>query len=246
MLQRQGIYYVFFEDFCRRMRRGRISVLTLDEAGHVSDSTPVLERDYHLSYPFVFEWEGEVYMIPETGARKTVELYRCVRFPDRWEHQMNLMEGVHHVDTTLHFDGQRWWMFAALAEIPRGSHSDEAVLFHADDFRTQQWTPHPENPIVGEVTAARPAGAIFRHGDRLYRPTQDCSRHYGYGFHLCHIEQLSPTEYRQSVVSSVTPAWHPDVISTHSFHHVGRLTIIDAEVRTWRWKSWARYDRFNK
>lgn len=238
ILQRDGGYYIFFEDYCQRKGRGRISVIALDSQGRASKPTKVLDLDQHLSYPFVFEWQNETYMIPETGARRTVELYRCTRFPDQWEHVMNLMENVHLVDATLYFDNQRWWMFAARAERLRGSHSDEAVLYYADDFRTTNWHPHPENPIAEDVCASRPAGALFTWQGRLYRPVQDCSLRYGYGFRLCEVTRLSTDAYQEQIVDSVTPDWNPQVIGTHTFSHAGQLTVIDAHERKWRWSLW--------
>ena len=56
----------------------------LGPEGPRGDPQTALEREYHLSYPFVFEWEDDVYLIPESTASKRVELYRAESFPDRW------------------------------------------------------------------------------------------------------------------------------------------------------------------
>jgi len=237
-LYRDGTYYVFFEDYCLRTGLGQISVIAIDEKGRVSRARTALKRDYHLSYPFVFEWDGQTYMIPETGARRSVELYRCAQLPDQWEHVMNLMDGVHLVDVTLHYDQRRWWLFAGRASHRRGSRSDETVLFFADDFRTTDWQPHPCNPIADEVTASRPAGALFSRHGRLYRPVQNCAWHYGYGFQLCEVTELSPDNFEEHIVDSITPDWNPKIVGTHTFTHVGKLTVIDALQRNYRWSRW--------
>ena len=73
-----GSYYIFFEDYVNTAGRAHISVVEVDQNGIVSGPTEVLKLDCHLSYPFVFEWQGDYYMIPETGDRNVVELYRAV------------------------------------------------------------------------------------------------------------------------------------------------------------------------
>ena len=78
-----GRTYIFVEEYPYRTRKGHIAVIEIDERGQVSGHRKVLERDYHLSYPLVFPYRGTLYMIPETTANRTVELYRCMEFPHR-------------------------------------------------------------------------------------------------------------------------------------------------------------------
>ena len=52
----------------------------VDKDGNWSAPVRALERDYHLSYPFIFEWESRLYMIPETTVTRQVELYLCTEF----------------------------------------------------------------------------------------------------------------------------------------------------------------------
>ena len=43
----------------------------------------VLKADFHLSYPFVFQHEGRVFMMPEGNSALT--LYESVNFPLEWK-----------------------------------------------------------------------------------------------------------------------------------------------------------------
>ena len=231
VLYRDGKYFIFIEELIYRKNKGHISVIVMDEKGDYAPPVPVIERPYHLSYPFVFEWENETYMIPETSENRTIELYKCVQFPHRWEFQMNLMEGVEAIDATLfHADG-KWWLFANIVEHPGASSWDELFLFHSGALLSREWTPHPLNPIVSDVKKARPAGRIFRKDGAVYRPSQDCSRHYGHGFNLCEITVLNEREYGEKVVASVKPDWDKKIVSIHHFTREGDLTLIDGQIR---------------
>jgi hypothetical protein len=234
VIQREGKYYVFIEEFLFETSKGHISVLLLDESGVLQAPVKVLERHYHLSYPSLFESDGELYMIPESSDNRTVELYRCVDFPTRWEFVRNLLEGIEAVDATvLHHDG-RWWLFANLVEEPGASSWDELFLFHSESLLAKEWTPHTLNPVISDARRARPAGAILRQGARLYRPSQDCSARYGYAIHINEITRLSVDEYEEAETVSIVPDGSKDIIGTHTYAHAGRLTVLDALRPRWR------------
>ncbi|WDE05012.1 hypothetical protein SG34_027540 [Thalassomonas viridans] len=221
-------YYIFIEEYMQASKKGHISVIEMDRQGRHKFPVKVLEKDHHLSYPYVFEAGGDYYMIPETASNRTIELYKSSQFPFKWEWQMNLMEDVYAVDTTLYFDRDRWWLFANMVETQGASSLDELFIFYSDDFRSTKWQPHKQNPVISDVRKARPAGAIFEMNGNLYRPSQNCAHRYGYGFNINHITRLDPEEYREVMVSQVKPNWQPDLQATHTFNKTGELQIIDA------------------
>ena len=232
--ERDGRYYIFFEEMLFATNRGHIAVIELDRDGKASEPRPVLERPYHLSYPFLFEHEGTLYMLPESGENRTVELYRCAEFPHRWEFVHNVMEGVQAYDATmLHRDG-RWWLFTTLVETDGASSWDELFVFSSDSPLSREWTPHPRNPVVSDCRSARPAGPIFEHRGALFRPSQNSSGRYGRGFNFCRIDVLDGDSYREEIVSRALPEWADDVVATHTFSRSGDLHVIDAQIRARR------------
>jgi hypothetical protein len=108
---------------------------------------------------------------------------------------------------------------------------DELFLFSADDFKSENWKAHPQNPIISDCKRARPAGAIFKKGTNIYRPSQNSSHTYGYGFNLNVIKTLNEFEYKETCVSQVTPDWDNNIVATHTFNHVNQLSIIDAQIK---------------
>jgi hypothetical protein len=224
-----GRHHIFFEEYLYAAEKAHISVMTLGDNGRWSTPAKVLERDYHLSYPFTFQWEGSWYLIPESGANRTVELYRAAEFPHRWELDRVLLSGVHAVDATLAEIDGTWWMFANVAE-PGASTWDELHLFYADS-PLGPWTPHRRNPVKSDVRSARPAGRLFRHEGVWYRPAQDCSVRYGYAIVVHRVERLDRDEYRESEASTILPTWMPRMAGTHTINAAGGLTVVDAWLR---------------
>jgi hypothetical protein len=222
-------YYIFVEEFIYRKNKAHISVLKLDDTGNLLSSERIIERPYHMSYPFVFMIDGTYYMIPETSKNRTIELYKCSDFPYKWEFDRNIMENISAVDTTLLYYENKWWLFTSLDQTDNISGSStELFLFYADNIFSDNWKSHPCNPIVSDVRKARPAGKLFIHEDKIYRPAQDCSVRYGKGFSLNQITKLTDTEYNETVFSKVEPLWDKKLKGTHTFNFDKDFTIIDA------------------
>ena len=220
-------YYVFLEEYPYAQAKGHISVMELDRKGVVSGPRKVLEREYHLSYPFVFEWNGEWYMMPETAANKTIELYRAKSFPYVWQPEKVLMTDVRANDATLAEIDGTWWMFVSIAEhsIP-----DELYLFSAPS-PLGPWTPHRRNPVKSDVRGSRPAGALFEWNGAVYRPAQDSSGRYGYAITINRVTQLDHEQFREEQVSSILPNWSERLLGTHTISIAGDLTVVDCLVK---------------
>lgn len=227
---RDGRHFVFFEDLDHRTNKGVISVVAFDESGPAGPARPVLEEPWHLSYPFLIEQAGEVWMIPEGSANATVDLYRADRFPDRWVKEATLLSGIEASDATIVAHGGKLWMFAATRD-GAGSWSDTLSLFSATRL-TGPWEPHPANPVLIDQCGARPAGNIVRRAGKLWRPVQDCSRGYGTGVGLAEILRLDEAGYEQAVRTVIRngPGWEGRRF--HTLNRAGALEVIDGSAHS--------------
>jgi hypothetical protein len=229
-LAKNGRHYIFFEEVPFATRKGHIAMVEVDRGGRASAPVRVLERDYHLSYPFLFEDAGELYMIPESAANRTVELWRCVDFPAKWRHEANLMEGVRLVDATLHRAEDRWWMFANAAVGGCQLFDDELCLFSAERL-TGEWRPHPQNPVRSDPRCSRPAGRLFTRGGALHRPAQVCVPRYGAGLQIQRVLKLTPHEYAERAVERFMPGGDTGLLGLHTLNQAADMTVVDAFVR---------------
>ncbi len=57
------------------------------------------------------------YMIPESSAKKDIQLYAATDFPLKWELKKILMDDVVAVDTTIYKENDTYWMFINLIMI---------------------------------------------------------------------------------------------------------------------------------
>ncbi len=89
-----GKEWVFVEEFDYRTQKGIVSCMPATDPGKLTQPEPVLARPYHLSHPFLFRHNDTVYLIPETGSNRTVELYRARSFPFDWSLHRVLMNDI--------------------------------------------------------------------------------------------------------------------------------------------------------
>jgi hypothetical protein len=220
-----GRMCLFLEDYDHRLGRAVISAVEFDQRGPVGTPRPVLDTGSHASYPFVFRYQDQTWMVPETCSTATVDLYRASAFPDRWVKEATLLSGIVASDATLFEHGGRWWMLATV-QGDAGSYSDVLHAWSADT-PLGPWRPHRRNPILVDVASARPAGHVVIRGGRIIRPVQNCTDGYGAALGLAEIIRLDDETYEQRVEAMLRPgrAWPGRRL--HTLNHVGRLECID-------------------
>ncbi len=221
---RDGETFVFVEECPYATGRGLISVFTIAADGAVGAPRPVLEAPFHLSYPFVFEHAGAIYMAPESAAVNRLQLYRAERFPDVWVPEGALLDGVAAADATLVHHGGRWRLFATVANDGQ-SDWDSLAIFCADRL-DGPWRSHPANPALIDARQARSAGRFFERDGRLYRPAQDCAGGYGAALALCGVDRLDDDGFAQTIEARLAPpgrAWR----GVHTLNDAGGLEVID-------------------
>ncbi|MCJ2011406.1 formyl transferase [Methylobacterium sp. J-076] len=220
---------LFVEEFDYRRGKGVISAVRFGARGPVGRPEPVLELGTHLSYPFVFEAGGEVWMIPESSRSATIDLYRATQFPGGWVHEAVLVAAVVASDATLLRHAGRWWLFATV-RAGGGSYSDSLHVWHADDFRGP-WVAHPRNPVLIDVASARPAGPIVHRGGALIRPVQDCRGGYGSALGLARILRLDEDGFAQRVETRLCAGTDWPGSRLHMYSAAGGLEFIDGSRR---------------
>jgi hypothetical protein len=218
MVRTPGGWHMFFEVMNWQTGKGEIGYAFSPDARQWEYRQLVLTEPFHLSYPYVFEWDGDYYMIPETYQAGSVRLYRAVAFPTKWQCVATLLEGPYFVDSSVcHYQGL-WWLFT---DTSQRMNNDTLRLFYSSTL-TGQWQEHPRSPIVcGNARNARPAGRILATDGRLIRYAQSSEPHYGSDVRAFQIDELTPTTYREHqchpapILSGTGAGWN-----AAGMHHV--------------------------
>lgn len=219
--------YVFFERYMYSQRRGKITCGKI-KGDKLVEITDVLDLPYHLSYPFIFEEDNVIYMIPETCNNNRLEIYKCTNFPAQWELYTAAFEGQSIADTLYYKDefNQRW-LFLNKTSLGK-DHNTELHIFKIDSLKLNQIEAHQQNPVMIDARSARNAGAIFQENGRTIRPSQNNSYGiYGYGLNLNQITKLSLEEYEEKIIKQIKPDFKKGLNAVHHLHQIDGQFVID-------------------
>lgn len=216
--------YLFAEYMNRYSGKGTIAVSKF-ENGKFSKFSEVLKEDFHLSYPNVFSYNGQIYMIPETSAAGQVRLYKSVDFPNKWSLEKILIDDEKpYVDTSLFFD-EEGKIYLYLFWIENGEKQSKYCSF---DMSTYQITEIDKENICVE----RPAGNPFLNDKNMLRAVQNCGEYYGKSMFVVDVDT-------ETVIGEITDKnliLDPNVKKLTGMHTLNRIEgfeVIDI-----------RYDRF--
>jgi len=228
IINKEGISYIFIEEYDYKKAKGHISVTSIDSQGNQSSIQKIIENPFHMSYPFVFEVDGTHYIIPETSSDHTIQLYRCIDFPGKWEFQQNLMDNINAKDSTLFYFDKKWWLFTSVNDAGiKELVYNELFLYYSDDVFSGKWQSHPLNPIVTDPKLSRSAGKIFQQDGNIYRPSQDCLGNYGNAINFCKITVLNEHNYEEVTVSKIKPDWDSKLKGLHTYNFDDQFAVID-------------------
>lgn len=226
LVSRYGRTCIFVEDFLYDTGKAHITVFELSEAG-ASEVGIALEEPFHLSFPFLFEYDGELFMCPESVRAREIRIYRCTEFPLRWTLETVAMSDVVAADTMIFPYQGRWWLLTNLSESEPHVFSTELHVFVAPDPLSGRWMPHRRNPVLMASECAR-NGGLLADGDQIYRVGQRQGfGSYGASAQIMRIVTLDEFEYAEEPICKLTPAFRRGISGTHHIHSDGVYTVWD-------------------
>lgn len=187
-------HYLFVEQYISEEKHACLGCYEIID-GVPSNYHVIIKNPYHMSYPCVFNHNGKHYIIPESSANNTIDLYEAVDFPFKWGKKCTLLEGEKLVDSTVCFMGNA----TRLLSYKKASEGWYVVLFKLDVENGKLERLHE---TLYSKNTGRPAGFLYKDGDNLYRPSQDCSKKYGESLIINEVDSLTDalfmehTEYK--------------------------------------------------
>ena len=199
--------YLFYEYLPIGKGLGVIKRVYTKDLKHWSKPVQIThEPECHFSYPWVFEEDGAVYMMPETGCDHNIRLYRATNDElTEWvadaiilERDKEAQRGIKYdfADSCIYKKDSVYYLFTSYYK------NEEYFLeLYTSNSLKGPYTLHPASPICTGNKFGRCAGSLIEADGKLYRPTQDCVTTYGGQTHIMEIDELTTTTYREHIVS---------------------------------------------
>lgn len=203
LMKEADTWNLFFEVYNNDTRQGDLAVATSKNTWIWNYEQVILDEPFHLSYPYVFQADGEYYLIPESFEANSIRLYKAERFPVKWSFVQTLVEGRDYVDNSIVYYQGRWWLFSSVT-------TNDTLYLHYADSLTGPWREHPQSPIVTkDVHKSRPSGRLLVHQDQLYRFTMDINPPVGTHQVMAYeVVAITPDHYAEQLAQE-TPVLRP-------------------------------------
>jgi hypothetical protein len=186
-----------------------------------------IKEPFHLSFPFLFNYAGNLYMSPECSGSRQIRIYKCTGFPLEWKLESIAMDNVAAADTMLFEHAGIWWMLTSIDESESNDYCSELYLFSSNSPIGAEWEPHPENPIRIDSEGGRNAGLLFDDGKIFRLAQRQGYDQYGQGLLMYEITGLSKTIYTEKLFSEINPYFKEGLLGVHHLSTTGKITVFD-------------------
>jgi len=221
--------YLFFENFNYNNSKGSIACATIDN-NQLYDKKIILNKNYHMSYPFIFEENNNIYLLPEMSQAMKQDIYKVVEFPYKWELYKTLFKNQFSADPTIYKDQNfNFWLFINQSQDPYNDLNSELYIYKILNFETFNLIPHKRNPVIIDSRRARNAGSIFTWNKKIIRPSQNSnSEAYGNSLNFYEIIKLDINNYEEKFIYNLNfNTINRNIIGTHHYSLFKDKSIID-------------------
>ena len=226
VIKKNGRNICFVEDYCFEKKRAKISAYELFKNDYKKIGT-ALEENFHLSFPFVFKHDQEIFMIPETGEVNEIRLYKCISFPLEWKFEKTLIKNIDAVDTIVFKKENKWCLLSNVCSSFINEHDSELHLYTSENLLSNNWVKSENNPIIFDSEKGR-NGGFFTLENSHYRVNQvNKKNQYGYSLKINKILSINDSIYEEKEVNEFKPIFLNSLIGTHHFQMNEEFSVID-------------------
>lgn len=225
--------YIFCEDYSIESRKGTIRLFEFLGNGFI-DHGKILDEPFHLSFPYIFQYRSEHYMIPEATENGRLTLYKALAFPFGWVPHSVLPSKINGADPMIFEFQDKWWLFVNTNNYECSDYGSALSIYWSKTPLDGKWISHPSNPVIGPSNTARNAGMDF--SESIYKRFAQIQEVgvYGAGLNVNEIEILNEVQYKER---TVTTFYRYRPVSKYGFHHMSRsanFTALDFKIRKWK------------
>lgn len=222
---------------------GCIAIIKTSDLHTWSEPIIVLREPFHLSFPYVFEDCGGIYMIPESQENDSIRLYQANEDLTAFKYVRTLLKQKREGDIHYNFNDSHIYQKEGTYYLFTSYQKDwmyyqELYLTH--NLLNGEFVKHPMSPICISNEFGRNGGSLIKFEDKLLRVTQDCHEDYGDNISLMEVTQLNEQQYQEQLfMRNVLPHNNIFINGGHQLNIVkykGQYVYAtDYKINKWAW-----------
>ena len=222
----KGKDYCFVEEFNYLNLKGSISLYEFKNNSAIKIGN-VLKEKFHLSFPYLFEYENKIFMVPESSENRDIRLYEATNFPLEWKLNKIIFNNVKAVDTMIFKKDNHWWLFTNIDPSDIGDNCSELFIYYSDNPINDSWISHKLNPVLVDSNIARNGGILYDNNNILRIGQKQGFDKYGLGYSVNKIITLNPYEYKEEKIYEFESDSKSRKQGPHHLHSNAKITVFD-------------------
>jgi hypothetical protein len=205
---------ILVEEYFYNEKKGRIAEITIERCSNkLIKNKTLLDIPTHLSFPAIWREKDTIYVYPENSASGSLFLYRYTENGLVFDSILGI-EPLTDAIMTDFFAEHR--LYSTCMPSPNGN---DLGLYLLD-----KGVFHLAKIIKFSNCDARMAGDFFKYKNKIYKPSQDCSRRYGGAIRIYETEDGISFNYKVTLTSP-----HPSLkLGLHTINSFKGVTVVDA------------------
>ena len=222
--------FIFVEDFNYKTKKGSISVIEIDQEDNQKIYEKIINENFHMSFPFIFKYKDVYYLIPETQETKSIRLYKCKNFPDKWEYSHDLISNINCVDSMVFLFKDKYYLITTKSDYD--DYSSQLYIYESNSPISKIWKPHNLNPVYFDLSNGR-NGGLIKIKNKNFRVVQKFGinqygdNQYGNEIGIKHIENLNLDILEEKFLFNVKPNFQPNLTGIHHLSGIDNFTVFD-------------------
>jgi len=226
LFQFDNKHYCFMENYDMVQSKASICVFEINDNKYEFIGN-VIKENFHMSFPYIFKYKDDIFMLPETTDNRDLRIYRAIEFPMKWELCKTVFQDIYCCDSMIFYHDQKWWLFTNIDPTKTGEYPSELHIFYSDNPLSNNWKSHAENPINSDTDTLRNAGILYQNKE-IFRVSQKYGfDQYGESLFLNKINKLDINEYDESICHEIKPSFFDNIKGTHHMHSNNVYTAFD-------------------
>ena len=195
IIKKDGRTYIFAEVWNYFRQWGSIAYAEYSN-GKIGKWKSVISEFYHLSYPHLWEENGQIYMCAETNESQSLYLYKAVDFPNKWAKFKIIKDNIICADSTFLKDknSKNKYCFTFVIGNEGKGHLSRITCDDKYNFINETLD------ITDDMRYARPGGAFINYENKIVRVAQNCSESYGQSIFFMEVNKNAFGVYKEKIM----------------------------------------------
>lgn len=212
----------FAEEYDYVKKKGHLVCIDLSRKGY--NKKIVLNEKFHLSFPYIFNYNNKFFMCPDTSGISEIRLYKCVNFPFKWKFYKTIKKNINSVDNIIFKSKGLWWLFTNIDQSKTGDFSHDFSIFYSKKSPlTNKWKSHSLNPIKINSLDSRNAGILFENKKIIRISQVQGFDNYGESINFHLIKTLTTKKYKENLINNKNFLKIKKNLNNPNIHHFSKI-----------------------